>query len=346
MLFIISTSNTTNNTQSWSTATSSGELVDAEDTLDDLIDMLDGEESASWTTLEYSTESSSGSESEEEMQEDVQEEEEDKKWFFDFLFWGDDEEDESVETNSWSTQSGTTNQTSTGMIDDSQDTDTTPVDSSDTDSQIESEVIQSKDDGLVKTSGDKATTYKDTSAYDEYVASLPWNNIVAKVWNRYTVWVKALKLNNKYFNQSLWILYSGDTLEQIWTENSYGCFEVRVISSKNTKMNAGVWYVCKKWLKMDTSNDASPISNPETQVDDIPKENTQTPVEVTTYIGDQISVSDLFIVLDNVPLEKWDIIDQVSETNIYTGCFSALVRETDILPSRGKVITACYREIN
>jgi len=55
---------------------------------------------------------------------------------------------------------------------------------------------------------------------------------------------------------------------------------------------------------MDTSNDASPISNPETQVDDIPKENTQTPVEVTTYIGDQISVSDLFIVLDNVPLEK------------------------------------------
>jgi len=59
------------------------------------------------------------------------------------------------------------------MIDDSQDTDTTPVDSSDTDSQIESEVIQSNDDGLVKTSGDKATTYKDTSAYDEYVASLP-----------------------------------------------------------------------------------------------------------------------------------------------------------------------------
>jgi hypothetical protein len=69
-------------------------------------------------------------------------------------------------------------------------------------------------------------------------------------------------------------------------------------------------------------------------------------INITTHIGDQIIINESFVVVDNIPLESGDIIDQVSQTDLYSGCFLGLVRETDIISSRGKIITVCYRKIN
>lgn len=75
-----------------------------------------------------------------------------------------------------------------------------------------------------------------------------WKKEIIGDGKNYYVWVYSLKLNNKYFNETLAYLRKWDKIEKVWTENSKWCFKVNVLSSYNNVNKWKKWYVCKKYL--------------------------------------------------------------------------------------------------
>jgi len=178
---------------------------------------------------------------------------------------------------------------------------------------------------------------------------LPGVNLETQIGKSYSVWVHSLKLNNKYFNTTLWYLMRGDTITQTTVENSYGCFEVLVDNSVHASNNGKTWYVCKKWLT-EKSGDESSVNN-------APKVVVQTPVSEESSVNrDAIYIelpqlgiwtltaltNDAGSLSNSISLSSWDVIDQLDAED-ESNCFTALVRETAIPASIWKVITVCQK---
>lgn len=70
-----------------------------------------------------------------------------------------------------------------------------------------------------------------------------------KIGDTHTVSAHSLKLNNAYFTKNLWYLSYGDTVKQLTIENTRGCFQVQVLSSRVSSSTGKIGFVCKKYLK-------------------------------------------------------------------------------------------------
>ncbi len=70
-----------------------------------------------------------------------------------------------------------------------------------------------------------------------------------KPGDTHSVSAHSLKLNNAYFTKNLGYLSYGDTVKQLTIENTRGCFQVQVLSSRISSSTGKIGYVCKKYLK-------------------------------------------------------------------------------------------------
>jgi hypothetical protein len=61
--------------------------------------------------------------------------------------------------------------------------------------------------------------------------------------------VESVFLNNAYFTKRLFTAHIGDKLEQLTDTNKYGCFKVKVISSRSSINNWKIAWTCQKYLK-------------------------------------------------------------------------------------------------
>ena len=218
-----------------------------------------------------------------------------------------------------------------------------PDSSTDDDSEEVSEDVHLVKNSSEDTSYETYKSYKKNtskSSWKEY----PWADITeTKIWKQYSVGVKALKLNNKYFTETLGYLHKWDILEQTSKENSYGCFEVVVQSAEYVnKETKG--YVCKKWLRENLEKDE--ISYVDTQSEEkawkenISPEDIQTS-STNTKIGDEIVFDPYeFDIQENIYLQTGDLLDQFSQLNSEQ-CFRALVVKTKVFGAWGKLVTLC-----
>lgn len=148
---------------------------------------------------------------------------------------------------------------------------------------------------------------------------LPGVNLETKIGNTYAVAVHSLKLNNKYFNETLGYLMKGDTLRQITPENSYGCFAVEVLESSHATNSGKKGFVCKKWLE-ESSN---------VVVDEV------VVVPVDSEIG-TVLLAQEDTMIDGYQISSGDIVDQLSSP--VDGSAQFLVRSANILATQWQVI--------
>jgi hypothetical protein len=162
----------------------------------------------------------------------------------------------------------------------------------------------------------------------------PWIDLDTKIGNSYEIWVHSLKLNNKYFNETLAYMLQGDSVKQLSEENSYGCFEVEILNSVLTHNIGKTWYVCKKYLK-EISEESSIV---------MLKEVVEEKVEVSSKIWDFILVEKENAILRDIVLEVGDIIDQMTQAD-NQGCFMAHVYYSKNTANLGKIGSVCVSDI-
>jgi hypothetical protein len=63
-------------------------------------------------------------------------------------------------------------------------------------------------------------------------AMYPGIDLETEIGKQFEIGVHSLKLNNMYFNDTLAYMMQGDSIKQLTTENSYGCFEVKITDSQ------------------------------------------------------------------------------------------------------------------
>ena len=294
MLFIISSNNKEpqdNNSGSLLEATQTGIT---QENLDSLIEKIDVEEED--TTSEEDTDISEDTTSDEVSMED------EKEWFFSKLF--------------------SKKETQTGSED-------TTADKWDV-------VVQKDDSGnLIKVSEQKEVSMATQNAVANYAPEIliqeqeyPGINLETAIGKEFEVGVHSLKLNNKYFNETLGYMMQGDSLKQLSVENAYGCFQVEVLNAKNTENNGKTWYVCKKYLQ-DTQNK---------------NEVVKTPAASYTQVGDIITVEKAVTFWDDINLEPGDQIDQMTSSD-ENGCFLAHVYNSVVSHDVVPVGMICMKDI-
>lgn len=76
--------------------------------------------------------------------------------------------------------------------------------------------------------------------------------IYTKNQTLYNIKTHSLKINNAYFNHTVWYLSYWDTVQQIGSVNRHGCFKmkvVKVISSLQNRVGK-IWWVCQKYVRV------------------------------------------------------------------------------------------------
>ena len=97
---------------------------------------------------------------------------------------------------------------------------------------------------LSSNSGTVAAAQSNMTALQSYAMTR-----TTKVGDTHTVSAHSLKLNNAYFTKNLGYLSYGDTVKQLTVENTRGCFQVQVLSSRVSSSQGKLGFVCKKYLK-------------------------------------------------------------------------------------------------
>lgn len=164
------------------------------------------------------------------------------------------------------------------------------------------------------------------------------------IWSQYKVSVHALKLNNKYFNETLWYLHNGDMLTQLSSENMYGCFLAEHLTDAWEKKE---WYVCRKYLEYisdDTQDEANLVGKNEenNEIVQLEYDNFK-----ETFIWDMIILEKEQYDYEGKALFSWDIINQWSQLDEF-GCFYGSVVYTHPLwyPELvWKLIHICQKDI-
>lgn len=203
----------------------------------------------------------------------------------------------------------------------------------------------------VKSTQGNTSYYRDSASKNiQKTQSQNWPGVdlTTAIGKSYQVGVYSLKLNNATFSQTLGYLMQGDYLTQLTSENSYGCFQVRVDYAQH--ISAGTTgYVCKKYL-----SDSLPSIDMQTQEEwkDSKEVNDQPSQEITstentfpiTHIGETLEV-ETSLIFDGVTLMQGDILDQMTEADT-RGCFTARVFQTSTAASLGQVVkNICYIDI-
>lgn len=171
------------------------------------------------------------------------------------------------------------------------------------------------------------------------------STIVPSIGKKYTVAVPALKLNNKNFDTTIGYLYKGDVLEQISPAGSDGCFEVKVLHSKNTPSLGKQGYVCKRYLSEATVSDEDG-----TPKEVLPWKQEEPSIDLSIYpqtqIGDIITItrSAQLVLKEYTDLAAWDTIDQMTNFDAQ-GCFIAHVYSSSLVSSRDMVGKICLKDI-
>lgn len=323
MLFIISShSKKEDVSQTWSTL--SGEVVDVvtDDDLDNLVKMLDEEDSENSendtaevdneakpgffaslfgknkkkaeevkdvdtveTVVEESTSVDTDASETTEAEETSPKEEEKKEGLFSKLFGGNDEKDEAKESFVAGEQ------------------------------ELSSEKNLMKDTNIVESVNniELINTYAPEINAQDY----PGVDLETEIGKEFEIGVFSLKLNNAYFNETLAYMLRGDRVKQLTQENVRGCFMVEITKSQNPENTWKTWYVCKKYLQ---------------EASDMIETFTEAPVdvvEVTSKVGDIITLEKDLEFRDGISLSAGDKIDQLSPADS-NGCFIAHVFETAV----------------
>lgn len=306
MLFVISSNDQRNeetNTGSELTET----LTWTQEDLDNLVEMLDND-TDTWSVVEEDKSEENKTSSEEEIseEENVGNTDEDK-WFFSRLFW---EKDENEDASNENVEQGV-----------------------ETDDKNQNLVKDTQVKEVSATTQNAIETYAPEILSHKVEIDYPGLDLETEVGNEYEVWVYSLKLNNKFFNETLWYMMQGDVVKQLTQENSFGCFEVEVLSAKNED---NVWkngYVCKKYLS--ESSDSNGWDNNVTN---------DTPSVSLTKVWDIITVEKETVLENGIMLSPGDIVDQMSPAS-ENGCFTAHIlssqNEINIVP----VANVCLSDI-
>lgn len=317
MLFIISS----NNKAGEDTLTGSANIetltgAEKED-LDNLVDMIDGEENeVSEEENEQADETQENSSqevitddadnAEAQTQEDTQEE---KEGFFSKMFGGKSENTQEVNEEITDEVSENYTATQENLVKDTKET------------QISSETAYA------------VQTYA-PEIYAQPI-SYPGENIETQVGKEYEIWVHSLKLNNKYFNETLGYMMKGDRIVQLGEENAYGCFEVEILAAENTDNIGKVGYVCKKYL-----SDTNASTQQEVSQENVAKN----PSMSLTNVGDVITVEKDFTMSNGIVLSVGDTIDQMTPAT-EDGCFTAHILTAKIYPYVVPVGDLCLSDI-
>ena len=147
---------------------------------------------------------------------------------------------------------------------------------------------------------------------DSYI-DIPYqqvNNV--EIGQRFRVVTHSLRLNNKYFNETLGFLMYWDELISISESNSFGCFLAEVIDS-NTAWGMQ-WFVCQRFISAIWEELYKDYT---VQIED---EEVFPEVLLSSQIWDLITISQFQVDIDNNALFSWDQIEQLSEIDD-TGCF-------------------------
>lgn len=131
-----------------------------------------------------------------------------------------------------------------------------------------------------------------------------------KIGSRFHVATHSLRLNNKYFDKTLWYLMSWDELIQISERNTYGCFKVDVVMSSTAEGAQG--YVCERFLEM---------IDEETMIIESSDTMRETWLTLDTEIWDLITITYPQVDIGDVALFSGDQIEQLTEIDAW-GCFT------------------------
>lgn len=195
---------------------------------------------------------------------DTMDKKEEKPWFFERIFGSWEETWDDIKNN---TQSGASQTSSTGSTSNiSESTSNSWPDRNINDYTVKG--TKSTPVTSIKKGTGTSGMYQDTAAVPVKVYPK------TPLGTQFSISTYSLKLNDATFSKALAYLLSSDVLEQTWNQNSYGCFQAKIIESENQNNIGKVGYVCKKYLKEipKTSGEKDPIVS-------IP------PVQNTFYIG-------------------------------------------------------------
>lgn len=217
-----------------------------------------------------------------------------------------------------------------------------------------------EDANLVKNTWSDQSSDNDIANISKYAPEVlktdivyPGINLETQPGKKFEVGVHSLKLNNKYFNETLAYMLKGDIVRQITSENAYGCFEVELMTSALKKNIGKTGYVCKKYLQdlQDDSIDQSNIveenkaeNTESTNESEDTQENETSKNIPKTNIGDIIKIQKPKAVFGDITLIAGDCVDQMTEID-EQGCFMAHVYQTSIQDSIGKVGRICVSDI-
>jgi hypothetical protein len=274
----------------------------------------------------------------------LEEEVEEKKWFFSRLFssknqdtdsqeteWDENVRDESdIDVEVWDWDSET-------MQDQSEATQVAPVTTVTTEeyrwatqsTHLSKTEIQTRDI-YAHIPVHTPTSHPDIEAH--------WD-----IWDSYRVNTYSLKLNNRYFSETLWYLMGGDILVQKSSINPYGCFEAEVTESKTAL--ARVWYVCLRHLELLDSSYWVVIQ--EEELDVRASEEVSLSIYPQTQVWDSITVTAHQYDIDFWALFSWDTLEQLSEINA-AGCFIWAVKSVQFAGYNnliGRSQEFCLRDI-
>lgn len=182
---------------------------------------------------------------------------------------------------------------------------------------------------LIKNTANVANTASVESQYAfQHVEAieLPGVNLVTEVGKTFEIGVHSLKLNNKYFNQTLGYMLEGDTVKQLTEENSRGCFQVEVTSSKTTTNTGKIGYVCKKYLTeagAKTLDEEEIIPDVVTHAEDVVGESLYYTPVISIALKDATYTENITV------METTDVLRQISAEN-EDGCFQVRIVGSNI----------------
>jgi len=149
--------------------------------------------------------------------------------------------------------------------------------------------------------------------------------------------VKSVFLNNAYFTKRLYTAYRGDELEQLTDTNKYGCFKVKVISSKDVRNNWKIAWTCEYYMEWKTKKLEKYKIVAKDYYKNIKEINKTYKVWVKSLkLNNSTFDKKLWIVF------YWDKIKQLTPTNKY-GCFQIEVLNSKNIKNNWKIAWACKK---
>ena len=164
-----------------------------------------------------------------------------------------------------------------------------------------------------------------------------WEKININKKNIQKVAVKSVFLNDAYFTKRLYTAYKGDKLEQLTNTNKYGCFKVKVISSKDVRNNWKIAWTCEYYMEWKTTS----LEKYKTVAKDYYKNIKQINKTYKVWVKS--------LKLNNSTFNKklgivyyGDKVKQLTPTNKY-GCFKIQVISSKNKNNNSKIAWACKK---